>query len=604
MKFYNKTNELTNEHTNDEKFKIKEEKEKLAYKIEDPNKKKIIIISIASVCALLLILFMCTGFALFNIGNNKIIKKVSVKGIDLSGLTKEEAENKINEKIQEKLDTDITLKLQEFEQTIKLSQLETSYDIKKAVEDAYNVGRRGNIFSNNFEIIGTKSKGKNIKLDYSYNEKLLEDITSEVSAKIPNAVVEPNYYIEGNTLIINKGKKGNAIDKEKLKNKILSIIGDDDSSFEIQLEAVEVEPEAIDIDKIYEEVYREAKNAYYTKDPFEIFPHENGIDFDLEAAKELLKEDKEEYEIELTITEPEITTNKIGTEAFPDLISTFTTKYDASNTPRVANLTIAMKKLDGVVIAPGEVFSYNKTLGKRTVEEGYREAGGFSGGRVVQMLGGGICQISSTLYNAVVYANLEILERHNHMFLAGYVGAGRDATVSYGTLDFRFKNTRKYPIMIKTSIGSGVAKVSLFGIKEDVEYEIEISTNVLSYIPYSVTYENNSNLAAGQERVSQNGMNGCKSITYKITKLNGNQVSSEVLSTDTYSAMNKIVQRGGQSVPAEPIPEPTEAAPQSDTQAEDAVVIPESTPEPEPEPTPEPITPQPENPQPDNNTEG
>ena len=150
------------------------------------------------------------------------------------------------------------------------------------------------------------------------------------------------------------------------------------------------------------------------------------------------------------------------------------TKYDASNAPRTTNLKLAMNKLNGVVVSPGETFSYNKTLGKRTAEAGYREAGGFAGGRVVQTLAGGICQISSTLYDAVVYANLEIVERHNHMFLAGYVGAGKDATVVYGAYDFKFKNTRKYPIMLKTSIGSGVARIDVFGIKEDVEYEVEI----------------------------------------------------------------------------------------------------------------------------------
>lgn len=257
----------------------------------------------------------------------------------------------------------------------------------------------------------------------------------------------------------------------------------------IELEIINVEPEAIDIDKIYSEVHKEAKNAYYTKDPFQVYPHVDGVDFDLEAAREMLKEDKEEYVIDLKITIPEITTNKIGNEAFPDLLSTFSTKYDASNTPRTTNLKLAMNKLNGVVVSPGETFSYNKTLGKRTAEAGYREAGGFAGGRVVQTLAGGICQISSTLYDAVVYANLEIVERHNHMFLAGYVGAGKDATVVYGAYDFKFKNTRKYPIMLKTSIGSGVARIDVFGIKEDVEYEIEISSKILSYTPFKVVRE-------------------------------------------------------------------------------------------------------------------
>ena len=234
----------------------------------------------------------------------------------------------------------------------------------------------------------------------------------------------------------------------------------------------------------------------------------------------------------------------MGTEAFPDLISTFSTNYDANNIPRTTNLKLAMQKLNGYVVNPGEVFSYNQALGKRTAEAGYKQAGGYAGGRVVQTLAGGICQISSTLYDAVVYANLDIVERHNHMFLAGYVGAGKDATVVYGSLDFKFKNTRNYPIMIKTSIGGGTAKISIYGVKEETEYDVEISTTVLSTIPYRVIYEEDSTLEPGKEKVVQGGMNGCKSITYKILRLNGQEISRTVLSSDTYDPMNKIIKRG------------------------------------------------------------
>ena len=345
-------------------------------------------------------------------------------------------------------------------------------------------------------------------------------------------------------LIITRGKAGNGVDKDEIKQEIIDRFLENNPNTEIKINLVQTDPQDIDIDKIYEEVHTEAKDAYYTKDPFQVFPHVNGVDFDLEAAREILKEDKEEYEIKLTITVPKITTDQIGSEAFPDLLATFSTKYDTSNGPRTTNLKLAMGRLNGVVVPAGEVFSYNKTLGKRTAEAGYKEAGGFEGGRVVQTLAGGICQISSTLYDAVVYANMDVVERHSHMFLAGYVAAGKDATVVYGSLDFKFKNTRKYPIMIKTSIGGGVATISIYGIKEDVEYDVDIVTNVLSSTPFRVIYENDSSLAPGQERVVQKGMNGCKSITYKILRLNGTEVSRKVLSSDSYDPMNKIIKVG------------------------------------------------------------
>ena len=522
------------------------------------SKKKIITILI---CAIILVvaIFASTGFALFNINNTKIISNISIEGIEVGGLTKKEAEQKILEKIEKNVEQNIIVKTNDFEYQFQLSQIEAKYDTNKAIEDAYSIGRDGNIFKNNLEIFKRKIKNKNIEVGIDYNQELLDNIINEIAVKIPGAVEKPSYCIEDKKLTITKGKAGNTINKEKFKEEVIKRLELEKQNEPIELEIINVEPETIDIDKIYSEVHKEAKNAYYTKDPFQVYPHVDGVDFDLEAAREMLKEDKEEYVIDLKITTPEITTNKIGSEAFPDLLSTFSTKYDASNAPRTTNLKLAMNKLNGVVVSPGETFSYNKTLGKRTAEAGYREAGGFAGGRVVQTLAGGICQISSTLYDAVVYANLEIVERHNHMFLAGYVGAGKDATVVYGAYDFKFKNTRKYPIMLKTSIGSGVARIDVFGIKEDVEYEVEISSKILSYTPFKVVRENDSSLAPGKERVAQNGMNGCKSITYKILKLNGKEVSRTVLSSDTYDPMNKIIKVGPSKtteVSTQPVKEP------------------------------------------------
>ncbi len=558
---------------NIEETKTKESKKE---KIKT-NKNKIIIISIVSIIILLIAMFLCSIFALLNMNNNKIIKGITINQISVENLTKEEALEKIEEEANKNLEKDINVKYNDFEYSIKLAQIEVKYKIEEAVEKAFNTGRSNNIFIDNYTILKTRLKKENLDLEYEYNEKLLDEIIDDITVKIPEAVVEPSYYIENEKLYISKGTKGNTIEKEALKKEILERI-EEEKNEDIILEIYEVEPSDIDIEKIYNEVYTEPKDAYYTKDPFEIFPHVNGINFDKEAAKAILEQDKEEYEIPLIITTPKITTNKIGTEAFPDMLSTFSTRYDASNTPRTTNLKLAMQKLNEVVVSPGETFSYNKTLGKRTAEAGYKEAGGFAGGKVVQTLAGGICQISSTLYDAVVYANLDIVERHNHMFLAGYVGAGKDATVVYGIYDFKFKNTRKYPIMIKTSIGSGVAQISIYGVKEEVEYEVEISSKILSYIPYKVVYETDNSLASGKEKVAQNGMNGCKSITYKILKLNGAQVSSTVLSTDTYDPMNKIIKRGPSKTTE------TSTVPKEETTKTE----PEPTPETEPTPTPAP----------------
>ena len=278
------------------------------------SKKKIITILI---CAIILVvaIFASTGFALFNINNTKIISNISIEGIEVGGLTKKEAEQKILEKIEKNVEQNIIVKTNDFEYQFQLSQIEAKYDTNKAIEDAYSIGRDGNIFKNNFEIFKRKIKNKNVEVGIDYNQELLDNIINEIAVKIPGAVEKPSYCIEDKKLTITKGKAGNTINKEKFKEEVIKRLELEKQNEPIELEIINVEPEAIDIDKIYSEVHKEAKNAYYTKDPFQVYPHVDGVDFDLEAAREMLKEDKEEYVIDLKITTPEITTNKIGSEA-------------------------------------------------------------------------------------------------------------------------------------------------------------------------------------------------------------------------------------------------------------------------------------------------
>ena len=497
-----------------------------------------------SICIILLIavLILSTGFAIINISNQNIVTGILIRGIEVSGLTEAQANQKILQVLEIETKNEINLNVDGEMYSIIPEQFEVKFDVNTATETAYKIGKDSNLFVNNYKILEAMLKKKEIALEISYNEKALEDLLNSINAKLPNAVMDYIYSVEGTELIITKGKPGNAINIEKTKEMIIEKVKAGNYE-DIEIEVEYRLPKEIDIEKIYEEVHTEPKNAYFVKEPFELFPHENGIDFDIEEAKEILKEDKEEYVIKLEITKPEILTSDLGAEAFTDLLSSYSTKYNELNAPRTTNVKLATDKINGVIVMPGETFSYNKTLGKRTAAAGYKEADGYAGGRVVPMRGGGICQVSSTLYDAVVYANLEIVERHNHMFVTGYAGAGKDATVSYGTLDFKFKNNRNYPIVIKATAKNGISEVKIYGIKE-VEYDVEIDVKILAYTPFKVIYEDDDTLEVGQEKVQQNGANGCKSITYKIVSLNGVEQSREVLSTDTYSPMNKIIKRG------------------------------------------------------------
>ena len=289
----------------------------------------------------------------------------------------------------------------------------------------------------------------------------------------------------------------------------------------IELPVREADPEPINLEKIRKEIYKEPKDAYIEENPFKVYTHVNGVDFNItmEEAEKIIQADKQEYEIPLKITIPEKTIADLGEKAFPDQLSTYTTRYNSGNYNRSNNLELAAKAINGTVLMPGETFSYNQTVGERTISAGYKAAAAYAGGKVIQDVGGGICQISSTLYNAVLLANLEITDRSNHCFETSYVPAGRDATVNWGTVDFQFKNNRKYPIKIETTAGGGIATAKIHGLKEENEYEVVIQSKVTSYISRTTRYKNDSTMDEGKEVIEDNGFDGCNSETYKNIKI-------------------------------------------------------------------------------------
>lgn len=507
-------------------------------------KKKIFIISIL----IIFLLFISTIFAIVNMNNTNIISGVKVEGIDISKMSKEEAENVINDKIQVILKRDITLKLDEYTTTITPEQIEMKFDYADALNKAQNIAKTNNILIDNYQILKTNILKTNINMQITYNKEILSDMIKNINLEIPGAVKQVTYEINDNKLIITNGKSGIEVQEDKLEEKIIGNVKDQlkDVINDIKIPTKEVEAEKIDIEKIHDEIYREAKDAYIEEDPFKLHVEENGLDFNIsmEEAKKIVKEEKEEYEIPLKITKPKVRTKDLGDKIFKQTLSKYTTIYDAGNTSRASNIALACKTINETIIQPGETFSYNKVLGNTTKEKGYKLGGAYVGGKVVQAYGGGICQVSTTLYNSVLYANLEIVERYNHSYAVSYVPAGRDATVSYGGKDFKFKNNRNYPIKIVANAKNGVVNISLTGIKEDKEYDIEITSSVLSTTPFETTYQDNSTLAEGKQKIIQKGHNGYKSKAYKVVKYKGKIISKTLLSSDTYKPMNRIIEKG------------------------------------------------------------
>lgn len=475
-------------------------------------------LSILGILIFIIITILVIAFIIFtgyNALNQNIVEGVHIKDIDVSNMSKSDAKYQLENYIANTLPEEITLKHGDYQTTISLSQIGVNFDVKNAVNDAYNIGRQGNLFQNNFYVLSTMFGKVNIEPTLNLDTEQLTQNLNEISTQLPDKVVESSYYIEDNNLIITNGKEGNVVDVDATIEAIKSAI----SNFSIINDPIEIvvksqSPQAINIEQIHSEIYKEPKDAYYTQDPFAVYPSENGLDFNIsidEAKNVLGDQTAEEYTIPLKTLYPNVTTNMIGTEAFPDLLSSYSTKYATSNRDRTTNLQLAANKINGTVLMPGETFSYNKVVGERTIAAGYKEAPIYVSGEVVDGLGGGICQITSTLYNAVVYANLEVTQRSNHQFVPSYVTASRDATVVYGSIDFQFKNNRNYPIKITCSVSGGIAQFQIFGMKQDDDYEVEISS-----------YETGRTATA------------IYSEAYKILKRDGKVVSKVLLSKDTY----------------------------------------------------------------------
>ena len=472
---------------------------------------------IFGICVLVFIIILCIAFLIFTFVNNQnknIISGVSIKGINVSNLSTEEAKETLQNYINENLPENINLVHNDYQTSIPLSALNVNLDVDSAVEQAYKIGKSGNILENSFTALKTWMNPIDIELTLTLDEEQLRTALNDISSKLPDTVIESGYYIEGNNLILTRGSEGNIVNVNQMctyiKNGILNLTL---KNRNLEIATVSKQPSEINIEKIYTEIYKEPVDAYYTQDPFAVYPSENGLDFaiSLDEAKEMLLEEKSEYVIPLQTLYPNVTTNMIGTEAFPDMLSTYSTTYSTRDRDRTTNLQLAASKINGTVLMPGETFSYNQVVGERTIAAGYKEAPIYVSGEVVDGLGGGICQITSTLYNAVLYANLEIVERSNHQFVPSYVKASRDATVVYGSIDFKFKNNRDYPIKLVCSVSGGIAKFDIYGLRTDNEYEVEIS----SYVTGSTA-------------------NSTYSEAYRILKQNGQVVSTELLSKDTY----------------------------------------------------------------------
>ena len=439
----------------------------------------------------LVIIILCVAsliaFSVINNKDNKIKKGVTIEGIDVSELSKEEAKQKVQEQFLNTLDNTIYFQYGESQYSLALEQISVKFKLDEAVDKAYNMGREGSIIQRDIEILKLTKNTQNITIDVSYDDVALDACILDISAKLPEQVEQPSYYIEGSDLIITSGKIGKAAKSDETKQLIVNALNNKNyKDVFYDIPTYDKYPDEINVDKIHSEIYKEVKDAYYTVEPRVLYPDETGVDFQesVDTVKgQISSEKKDEYVVPLKYTRANITVNDLGTDAFPNQLATTSTPY-VNNANRTTNLRLAANKINGTVLMPGETFSYNTIVGERTIAAGYRNAAIYENGQVVDGLGGGICQVSTTLYNSVLKTDLEVVERTNHMFLATYAPGGLDATVAYGSLDFKFKNNRNYPIKIIAGVENGYCTVQILGLRTDEDYDIQLSSKKIGALTY------------------------------------------------------------------------------------------------------------------------
>lgn len=439
-------------------------------------------------------------------------------------------------------------------QSVSVTIYETTYDIpvedvlqsvdsEQSAANAFAVGRTGNPFVRMWNVIKAATGQNEAQIAATVDEDGLTQALEEIASKALTEPVEPTWEIGTDTMTIYAGKPGVNFDSaavEQVLDEKIRLM--DFEPYEVSVELSET-PQ-IDIDKIAEQVIGDPVSATVSKeDGKTIIPEKVGVQFDVEEARTIIGDGSAaSYEIPVTTTAAKVTAEKLEEVLFRDTLASCSTSLNEGNVPRTNNVRLASAAINGTILNPGEEFSYNNVVGERTTERGYQSAGAYSGNEIIDEVGGGVCQPSSTLYMAVLRADLEVTQRVNHSFTVAYTPLGEDATVSWGGPDFCFKNDTDYPIKILAEQSNGQLTMTIVGTKTS-DKTVTTRTEVIeTYTPQRIEKKDNS-MMVGQSRVEVSGIPGYSTRTYKIITENG-QTTEELANTSNYIKRDEVVYVG------------------------------------------------------------
>lgn len=508
-----------------------------------------------------LLFAMSSIYSISTLAYNKSYDGISINNQKVGKMSRSDLKSILTSNFSDKAkNLKVTLKYKDKVKEISFTEIDVKYDIDKAINDIMSAGRHGNIFNRLMEVSSLKKSGKLIEMDYSYNSDTLKTIIENFNSETIKYVKETDLLIEDSKVTIHIGHPGERIDTDAayktIDESIKSCTG-----IEHEVPTIITPPNSVDVNDFYNKISSEPINAKAKLDEnnnISIIPHVNGRSIDKAELMSIIKVIEKEYDTEKVLpvefTEPRITTSMFKANLFKDTLSTASTSFNTktqNNANRAVNMRLSVSKIDGKILLPGETFSFNDVVGPRTADRGYKSANAYISGKIVPDIGGGICQVSTTLYNSTLKADLETVFRTNHMFTVGYVPYGQDAAVSYDSTDFKFKNNTNMPIKVHGKVTSDNHVVfSILGTNETPNKTIEIANVQISTTPAPIKYINDPTLDEGKTAVVSSGMTGYVIDTYKIVKINGEIQSKTKIHRSSYRTLERTVKRGTRSVPA------------------------------------------------------
>lgn len=436
------------------------------------------------ITAIILLLLVLMGLGDYLYFLDKVYPGVSIGQEEIGFLKADEIKEALEFRGFEQ--QEVLFKYPEKVEKFSLETLGISPDYQCLSDKALQIGREEDISENIVKRLEVFREGKDIPLCFIVDEQKIDSILTELSNEIKIEPIDADFDIQGDEISIIPGKNGIELDNEK------------------------------------------SKGFFY------------------DTLKEL-KEVKAPIEFSMIVkeVEPKTTTEHLEETGISEMLVNFHTVFSHNDQNRNQNIKLASGFINLHMMAPGEVFSFNQVVGKATAERGFKEAPIIVGGQFVQGVGGGICQVSSTLYNAALLSNMEIIERTNHGRAVGYLPLGRDATIAYDYLDLKFKNSHSYHILISSRVEDNKMVIRIFG-NPNPEERVEIITTDVVKIEPEIKTEVNNQLKAGERKLVQSGSPGYRVNVWRVIYIGEEEINRERLSSDYYKPSPAIYHVGPQ----------------------------------------------------------